>query len=963
MEADQSSVDRRDGVHAERDINVEGDANQIAGRNIVHAGIYVDNVEIASFHQAGQVGLAQLRLLPRDVADFTGRAGEIAELEAALLARGGQAVVVSAVAGKPGVGKSALAIHVGHRLSERFPDGQVYVNLRGADRQPLSPETALTELLQVLGTMGDQQPVSLDAKAALWRQHFADRRVLLLVDDARDEAQVRPLLPGSATCAVIVTSRAVLATLGAKPLLLDILDAGEALELLSKIAGAGRIDAEPEAARAVVSACGGLPLALRIAGARLLARADWRVAKLADRLTDERRRLTELGLSDLDVRASFQLSYQDLDVDQAELFCLLGLWPGLEFSPWVAAALLGVDEQEAEELLDGLVTAQLLMAVQIVEPAPVTGRYRLHDLLRLFAREQLARDHPNVDQVATTDRLVWVAAQLAYFAFVALMPPGSRKDVEEDAKVEPQVALAWLEVEREGLVALVGAAAERGPWAAAWLLAKELDGYLSRWGYWADLERVQRWALFAARQAGDRAAEAGALGALGTVLGNLGRWQQATDHHQQSLVIMRELDDRQGQADTFINLGVILADQRQWEEATNHYQQALPIYRELGDRSGQATTLTNLGVILGAQSRWEEATDHYQQALPIYRELGDRSGQAATLTNLGVILGDQGRWDEATNDLQQALTILGQLGDRRIQGRALLHLGVVLADQGRWEEANDHYQRALLIQRDLGDRYGQVQTLTSLGDVLVKQGHWRQASDRFELALSICRELGDRSGQAETLTSLGRVLGDQGRWEEATDPYQQALPIYRELGDRSGQATTLANLGVILGDQGRWEEATDHLQRALEVFSELGDRTAEAQTLNNVGVVLADQGRWEEANDYYQRALPILRDLGNRHGEAQTLTNVGNVLAHRSDWQSAIDHHQNALEVMRELGDRYGEAQVLTNLGSTLADAGNEERADEHWLAALAIFEDLEAPLAEHVRANLEHSDRGGGRH
>lgn len=251
---EHGSSGRQGGVHADRSIEVTGDDNRIAGHNIVDAGVYIEHVETAVFQQADARG--RLALLPPDVAEFTGRSGEVAELAAALGATDSRAVVVSTVAGKPGVGKSALAIHVAHLLTEQFPDGQVYVNLRGADEQSLSPETALTELLRVIGVPGDRHPTNLDAKAALWRQQLASRHVLLVIDNACSEAQVRPLLPGSPTCAVIVTSRTVLAALGARTWLLNTMDADEALDLLALLAGSERIATEPSAAQAVVAACG-----------------------------------------------------------------------------------------------------------------------------------------------------------------------------------------------------------------------------------------------------------------------------------------------------------------------------------------------------------------------------------------------------------------------------------------------------------------------------------------------------------------------------------------------------------------------------------------------------------------------------------------------------------------------------------------------------------------------------------
>jgi tetratricopeptide (TPR) repeat protein len=520
--------------------------------------------------------------------------------------------------------------------------------------------------------------------------------VLVVLDNAHDDAQVRPLLPGSPTCAVIVTSRAALATLGAKPLLLDILDQGQALELLGKIAGPGRIEAERQAAVAVVGMCGGLPLALRIAGAKLAARADWPVAKLAERLGDERRRLAELGMGDLDVRASFQLSYQELADQQARAFRLLALWPGLDFHPWVLAALLEADTDTADALVDGLVAAQL------VEPAAVSGRYRLHDLLRLFAIEQLDQQEAESDREAAWARLAEVAAELAHISDLALRPSGLQPEQIKEKRITPEVGLGWLEVERDGLVAVAAQSAERGPRAVTWRLAERLNEFLARRGYWAEHEQVGRWAAQAARQAGERIAEAAALGNLGNVLGRQGHWGQAIDQYQQSLAISRELGDRQGEANTLNNLGNALYGQERRDEAITYYQQALAIKRELGDRQGEAQTLNNLGNVLANQGHWDQAIGHHQQALAIRRELGDRRGEAQTLTNLGTVLARRGDWAEAITYLRQSLAICRELGERYGEANTLTNLGNVLARQGHRDQAIDHHQQALAIFEQLG---------------------------------------------------------------------------------------------------------------------------------------------------------------------------------------------------------------------------------------------------------------------
>jgi tetratricopeptide (TPR) repeat protein len=822
--AEHGSSGRHGGVHADRNIKVTGNDNRIAGHNIVDADVYIEHVETAVFQQAD--ARARLALLPPDVAEFTGRSGEVAELAAALRATDGPAVVVSAVAGKPGVGKSALAIHVAHLLTEYFPDGQVYVNLRGADEQPLSPETALTELLQVLGVPGDRHPPSLDAKATVWRQQLASRRVLLVIDNASSEAQVRPLLPGSRTCAVIVTSRTVLAALGSRTWLLNTMDADEALDLLALLAGSERIAAEPLAARAVVAACGGLPLALRIAGARLMARPDWQVAHLARRLTDERRRLAELGWGDLDVRASFQLSYQALKAEPARLFRLLGLLPALDFHPWVTGALLNVGVEAAEDVVDGLVVAQL------VEPASNSNRFRLHDLLRLFAREQLGHDS-SLDVAAAVGRLLWVAIATAQKAEVAIETAALRREQDQGEQVGARVASAWLEAERGTLVALVELANEWGHWPAAWNLSELLTEFLSRRGYRVDLERVHRLAVQAARQLGHIEAEARGLNNLGMDLVHLGHWEQAVEY----------------------------------------LQQALTIWRQIGDRHGEAAALTNLGVALGSQGHWALAADRHRQALAIWQGLGDRRGQAQTLNGLGDVLVRQGHWPEAADLHEQALKIQREFGDRHGEGQTLNSLANVLVLRSDWKQAADHYQQSLAIKRELGDRPGQAQTLSNLGAVFARQHQNDQAVTHFRQGLAIAREANDRHLQGQILSSLGNLLHRQGNWQEASDHYRQALTIQQQLGDRHGQAQALVNLGNLLAQQGQSEQAEDAYQRALKILRALGDRYSQAQALTNLGILFAHQTQPEQAEDAYRQALTIHHQLGSRHGEAQVLTN------------------------------------------------------------------------------------------
>jgi DNA-binding SARP family transcriptional activator len=534
--------------------------------------------------------------LPTDADGFTGREAAlatIAELFGEADASARQSVRICAIAGMAGVGKTALAVNAAGRLAERFGDGQLYVDLHGATAglRPLPPLEVLGRFLRALGTDPAAVPSGLEEAAALFRSLVAGRRLLVVLDDAADAAQVRPLLPASPGCGALVTSRRVLASLaGAQHVQLDVLTEPEAVELLGRLAGPQRLAAEPDAAAAVARLCGHLPLALRIAAARLAARPAWPVAALAQRLADARGRLDELELADLGVRASFQVSYQQLsdspdalDRAAADAFALLGLPDGPELATPAAARLLDVGEQAAGRALERLADAHLL-------ETPATGRYRLHDLLRLYARE-LAQHHPLPERAAAMGRAMGFYAATTWHSLQLLRPGDHRLARADDrwrkdalAFADAQAALAWLEAERPNLLTAVEQAATcpGAPAELAIQLAHALFGYFWARNYWDDLVQVNQTALRVARQLGDRGAEAQALNDLGIVHRCQGRFEQAVGCQQQSLAVFRELGMAQGQAESLRELGETLRAVGQPEQARAHWHQALTIFEHLG---------------------------------------------------------------------------------------------------------------------------------------------------------------------------------------------------------------------------------------------------------------------------------------------------------------------------------------------------------------------------------------------
>jgi DNA-binding SARP family transcriptional activator len=697
------------------------------------------------------------RELPGPIAEFTGRTRELEELHRLLDATGdaaGRPVVITAIDGMGGVGKSALAVQAAHLLADRYPDGQLYVNLHGATpgQQPVAPLRALHQLLRSLGLEPAAIPARVEEAAARLRSLAAGRRLLLLLDNARSIAQVRPLLPGSPTCAVLVTSRQVLATLeGAHPLHLDLLPHGEALELLGRISGPQRVGAEPSAAAEVVRLCSRLPLAIRIAGARLAARPSWPIGELADRLADATRRLDELTTEGLAVRAAFDVSLEALarspdaaDRAAADAFAFLSLPDGPDLDVEAAARLLGLGRLATGELLERLVDAHLL-------ETPRPGRYQFHDLVRLHARQLAARDHPEDERMERLGRL-WGFYTATAWNTLARIRPGDRRL----ARAAPPwtrggrqfddelAALDWLEAERPNLLAAVAQAAAAVPLVPAELpgqLVQAMHGFFSVRSYWADCVQANQAALQLALRTGDQAARAEALNDLGVGCEQLGRYPEALAHHSESLAIRRELGDLRGQSASLGNSGRVLHRLGRHQEAITCLQQGLALDRFLDDRRGQAAWLGNLGTVYERLGRHQEAVTCLQESLANFRERGERHGVASILGDLGRVYQRMGRHQEAMTCLEQALALAGELGDEVERALCLNTLGRVHQSLGDHRAAIDCHRDSVTLLREMNYRHALAEALLDLGEALGQAGRPRQARRRWQEALAIYEEL------------------------------------------------------------------------------------------------------------------------------------------------------------------------------------------------------------------------------
>jgi tetratricopeptide (TPR) repeat protein len=698
---------------------------------------------------AAPTALAQL---PALVAGFTGRETELNEITELLdPARSGGVVVVSAVAGLAGVGKTALAIQAGYAAREAgwFPGGVLFIDLRGYNQAPLLPGSALDALLRALGVSGEHIPPSVEERAGLYRSLLAkiSEPMLVIADNASSEEQVHSLLPGPGPHRVIVTSRHTLAGLGARLLDVTVLDDRAGVVLLDTVLRAARPDDDrvsndPAMAGRLARLCDGLPLALRIVVALLTADPSLTTAELADQLADELHRLENLqyddgsGTSARSVAAAFELSYQKLDERAGRLFRLLPVLPGADLSSAAAAAAAGWSRVGTRQVISRLVQAHLVEAA-----AGAAGPWRMHDLLRLYAR-QLSDACADTDgRDAALDRLLDYYMQGADAADEHLGAlPGTPVPAMFTGRAD---ALAWLDAERPSLIAAVGLAASTGNDQTAMVLPLSLSDYLLWRRRFDDSLTVLAISRDSARRHGSRVNEGAALNNLGVVLREMRRFDEAIPAYEQDLAICRETGDRHSEARTLANLGLALQEARRFDEAITACQDAAAIMRETQDRHGEGMALNNLSTTLVQLGRFDEAIPAYQDVAAIMRDTRDLHNEAAALNNIGFALSLARRFNEAIIAHQDAAAIMRETQDRHREGTALNSIGVALMAMHRFKEAITAYQNAAAIYRETGDRYNEGVTLRNLGGALVRARRFKEAIITHLAATTMLRETRD----------------------------------------------------------------------------------------------------------------------------------------------------------------------------------------------------------------------------
>lgn len=663
--------------------------------------------------QDSQDGSARAAIVPRQlpaaIPHFTGRSTELKALSA-LLDDAASAVVVAAIAGTAGVGKTALAIHWAHNVTDAFPDGQLYANLRGflPGSAPLDPGTVLGAFLTALGMPANRVPPDLDGRVGLYRSCLADRRVLIILDNARDVEQVRPLLPGAPGSLALVTSRNQLTGLvvahGATPIALDLLTLDEARDLLVRRLGADTVAREATLADELIELCARLPLALNIAIAQVAVSATGQLAPQVARLRDTRERLATLSTDDstASVHGVFTWSYQLLEPAAARLFRLLGLRPGPDISLPAAASLAGLPMSEARRLLGALTAAHLL-------DQRVPGRYSAHDLLRDFAAERVAAEETEHDRRAATHRLLdhylataFAANTLLYPGSAPIEAPSPVPGVTATAFTDNTAALDWFEAERAGLVAAVLGAADAGFGRYAWQLTSVLVTSLSRGGHLREWTTVCQAALAAATAAADLPGQAQANRWLGNSMVIQGRIPEALAHQTRALALFEQLGDQRRQASTHLAIALTRERQDHLDEALAHAHQALELSRSADHAAGQAWALNGIGWFSTLLGQHEQAIAYCAEVLELCEGLGDRSTAASALDTLGHAHRYLGQPAEATRRYQQATDLRREIGDNYYAAQSLRRLGDVHAETGNHDAARAAWQQAHTILADLG---------------------------------------------------------------------------------------------------------------------------------------------------------------------------------------------------------------------------------------------------------------------
>ncbi|MFE9571080.1 cyclophane-containing RiPP biosynthesis TPR protein HaaT [Streptomyces sp. NPDC006692] len=826
-----------------------------------------------------------LRALPRDTAAFTDRSAELERLTDLVETsqHSGEPLPVHVVDGMPGVGKTAFVVHAGHALAERFPDGQLFVNLNGhtPGRTPVKATEALASLLTATGVptqripVGDDVGAVIEARAAMWRSQLVGKKALLILDNAASYGQLEPLLPAGGGCLVLVTSRKRLAAHEEVVFAVEALPSDHAIALFTQLSGRSPESLDRALLEDLVRLCGSLPLGVSLLAARLRHHPAWSAEDLRERLSAAEGRLGEMRAGERAVAAAFDLSYADLPTERQRFFRRLGFYPGTDIDAYAGAALDSISVAEARRHFDALYDDHL------IDENP-GSRYRLHDLLRDYARS-LANEGDSMDRVQAAQRMcTYYLAALAsanrhLLRAPAVSPPGPDPEVPPSLQIPNvgtrEAALGWLENERPNVLACIEQASSLALHGLVIRLARSMAPFLRQAGPWDQAVSLHRTAADAAQRTGDRQALAEALAELGVVRRFMAEYSKAAEVLNEAVSHYNAVGDLRGKANALNQVGIVWYLTADNEASAQAQTEALAIYRDLEDRLGQANALADLGMVLRQTSKFDEAVATQSEALSIYRELTDRYGEANSLRDLGVVHCLMGEYDLAAQRHREAYDIYRELNDRVHQAYALNELGVV--------------------RRLTGDLAGSQEAHT-------------QALENFS-------DLGDQFGRANSIRHLGVLERLAGRPTEAMRAQEEVLGLYRDLGSRGGEAAALSELGAARGAAGDRAGATDAFGQSLAILSELGDRCGEVEVLNHQALLLCTAGETATAREYSSRALSLARDIKCPREEARALEGIGRCELTTGAGDLALESLREALAIYGRLGatEAVGEVERL----------------------------------------------------
>lgn len=781
---------------------------------------------------------SHLNNLPRDIPYFTGRREELDMLaEAVVVGEVKTAVTVVAIDGMAGVGKSTLAIHIAHRLAGRFHDGQVFLSLHAHDpyEEPVDPATALDRLLRMTKVASASapadyrhQPGTLELLAASWRQQVAQRRMLIVLDDAATIDQVRPLLPGAPGCLVLITSRRRLTGLaGARSISLDVMRPAEAAELFARIVGPER-SRDEAAIGEVARLCGNMPLAIQLAASRLRHRRAWSVADLVGLLSSTRNRLREIRGQELEIASSFELSYRYLSRREQHAFRQVGCYPGRDFSLHAASAANGLPVADTDQILDGLLSYHLL-------EEPVHGRFRCHDLVREYARELAAREETESARRVTMHRLLDYYLHGADRADRILFPHRHRLDEEIDYVPEEMPALddendarTWMESERQNILSAIQYAASNGFPTHATLLPHMMAQFLEVGGYWGNAVAANVCALAVWRSTGNRRGQAHAHADLCHPRMRAGFFEDALEHGREALSIFRSLGDERGAADALDRLGLVHWNAARYRDALGNFEESLALQRTTGNRHGEAEVLGHSGVGYWHVGRYADAVAAFEQAMQVYREIKDKTGEGKMLNNIGDVEQRLGLFGKALDRYQQALPIARERGGRQAEAVLLNNIGNAYRGLGRYDDSLASLRSALGIYHDIGDRRGEADALNNVGATYRRMNRNDESLIHHQKALAVARELAEEYETAHAMRSIGDVYCQMGEHQLALDHYEQSVRLSRQIGDPYEEACSLDGMGhAVLVSQGAGK-AEEIWRAALAIFEQIGVPEEEA---------------------------------------------------------------------------------------------------------------------------------------